>query len=226
MSLHPITIALPVGPNPAYKEYLPECLESLYSQTHLPHEVIIISDMAHYLDGMTFDYPNLRIVKNDWLCGCADSWNRGVALSQTELVFMMSSDDKLMPECLETCAEALVDHQYKSAWYSVTYQLQNGEVHDVPNNASMVTKKLWAFLGGFPPQAGLGAPDALCLSILMRNAPDRIIRVKQGTPLYWVRQHDQQDTRNSGPYFNGPIEFVRNIETLRWQQPEWTAEIK
>lgn len=50
--MNPITVVVPVGPNPAYREYLGECLESLRRQTCPPDEVLIIDDQAQLLAGV------------------------------------------------------------------------------------------------------------------------------------------------------------------------------
>lgn len=213
-----ITVVVPVGPQPAYRNYLEECLSSLFKQTRLPTEVLVIDDMA---DLSQTDVPGCKLFKNDWLLGCADSWNRGVALSQTDCVFLMGSDDTLMPECLEACWEAYQAYNGLAAWYNVTCALQDGSVQDLPNNAAMITKNLWRLTGGFPPSA-FAAPDALLISIMLAHMPDRILQVRKGIPLYWCRQHPGQDTLRNAGRFNGPTIDIRGIETATWQPPDWT----
>ena len=83
----------------------------------------------------------------------------------------------------------------------------------------MITKNLWKFLGGFPPSAGVAACDALTLSILMVHAPEKIIQVKQGTPLCWCRTGAHQDTRKNMSFFatyGSVVEQLRNLETQRF----------
>ena len=41
-----ITVVIPVGPNPVYKEYLPECIESVLNQTYPPDEIFVVDDAA------------------------------------------------------------------------------------------------------------------------------------------------------------------------------------
>jgi len=53
-----ITVAIPVGPFPANKQWLPECLASVAAQTRQADEVLLIDDMAGL--GMT-DLKPLRI---------------------------------------------------------------------------------------------------------------------------------------------------------------------
>ena len=42
-----ISVVIPVGPNPVYLEWLPECIESVRNQTYPAHELFILSDQAN-----------------------------------------------------------------------------------------------------------------------------------------------------------------------------------
>lgn len=221
MSL-PISVIVPVGPQPEYLQYLEECLESIYQND--PDEVILIDDMAH-LDTqwpLLNDYLDKDVMyyQNPWLCGCAMSWNFGVSYSRNEMCFLMGSDDKLMPYCLEGCVNAWETHDKLDGWYNVTCQLPNGDLQDLPNNAAAITKGLWQLTGGFGPSA-FAAPDAWLLSIMMVHMPQRIIQVDKGTPYYFVREHKAQDTpRQFGRFFDA-AHSIRDIATRTWTPPEW-----
>lgn len=247
-----ISVVIPVGPDPIYLDYLPECLDSIYAQTYLPLDIVLVDDGAnldeadqegipHYVrlfsgrfvwdryvnysgvvryhSGKHYDksFPDVTYLKNLWNVGVADSFNFGVALAQANLVFMLGSDDKMMPTCLEEVVKAYDTHQVEG-WYNVTHITEGGAVGAVPNNTAAVTKELWNWLGGFPPSAGVAACDALLLSILMVHAPEKIIQVKEGTPLCWLREGAYQDTRKNMAYFaqSRAVEIIRDLEAKRW----------
>lgn len=219
MSL-PISVVVPVGPQPEYLEYLEECLRSIYMND--PSQIIVIDDKANLsLQWRADHYESLEYYRNDWLLGCAGSWNRGVFLSDYELCFLMGSDDRLMsPYALEACVNAWETHDKLDGWYNVTCQLPNGDLQDLPNNAAAVTRGLWQLTGGFGPSA-FAAPDAWLLSIMMVHMPQRIIQVDKGTPYYWVREHKAQDTpRQFGRFFDA-AHSIRDIATRTWTPPEW-----
>jgi glycosyltransferase involved in cell wall biosynthesis len=234
----PITIVVPVGPQPEYKQYLRECIDSVAIQMLPEDQIILIDDKAalsyeHY--GKTLKWKEnptkawkgwpWTIYKNDWLLGCADSWNRGVALAQNDLVLLMGSDDKLLPGALDALREAYEENESKAAWYNLTIQIDEGPdtgIHTVFNNAAAVTKELWNLTGGFPP-SGFAAPDALLISIMMVHMSDRLIQVKEGTPLYWCRVHDAQDTQRMAAPLSWEVIQIRNLETARWKKPLWTT---
>jgi hypothetical protein len=135
----------------------------------------------------------------------------------------MGSDDVLMPTCLEDCLETYQQNNQKAAWYSVTYQLQNGKVDSIPINAAMVTKRLFQLTGGFPPTASVGGCDALCLSILIKHMPDRIIQVRPGKVNYWIRSHAEQETHRQSSFFLDEMNSIRNKETERWTPCKWAT---
>lgn len=229
----PISIVIPVGPQKAYRNYLRECIDSITDQIQQEDQIIVVDDMADLTDTEVWGYHPLFynekaiIVKNDWLLGCADSWNRGVSLAANDLVLLMGSDDKLLPGCLDALRETYEENEGKAAWYNLTMEITEGEdigVHTVFNNAAAVTKELWKLTGGFPP-SGFAAPDALMISIMMVHMSDRLIQVKEGTPLYWARVHEQQDTRRMAAPLSWEVIQIRNFETERWEQPDWARRL-
>lgn len=226
-----ITIALPVGSHPDYKKYLSECLVSINSQMRINDEIILINDMAEltYSDyfgkgWLYWDDPMRKVHENPWLLGCAASWNIGVSLAKNDLVLLMGSDDVLLPECLDTLRQAYLEQNKMDAWYNLTIEITEGPdtgIHTVFNNAAAVTKGLWKLTGGFPP-SGFAAPDALLISIMMVHMPERLIQVREGTPLYRARVHEAQDTPRQAGRFWEEVISIRNKETRDWKQPQWT----
>ena len=233
-----ISVAIPVGPNPVYRKWLPEAIHSVLVQDFQgPIEIVLIDDFAQITHNEFYDLMKtvdsaaevheylafstnrtIKLYKTWWNVGVADSFNAGVALASNELVFMLGSDDQLMPTCLSECHKAWQNSGQKDAWYNVPVQLQDGTITHVNNNACAVTRGLWRLTGGFPPAAGVAACDALLLSILMVHMPDRIIQVESKEPLYWARQHEHQDTLHNMAFYaaSGIVEVIRNKETERW----------
>lgn len=248
MAVPKVTILIPVGPNPAYKQWLPEALESAIGQTYPAHEILLIDDAAdlHYLIedehlrlwdatmGGKYIYnippylsekgPVLSIWKAPWRLGFSAAFNCGVGLAEYDLIVYLASDDKLGSEAVEDCVGAWEAAGRKDAWYAMTYMVGT-EVRSIPINAAMITKGLWRYLGGFPPSAFAG-PDALLLSCLMVHAPDRIIKVREGKPNYWIREHSEQETHHQASYFLDEMNSIRGKETDRFKpNPSWVANL-
>lgn len=233
-----ITIVIPVGPQPAYKAYLKDCIDSVTSQMEANDQIILIDDQAHldYSNYGTFvpwkewagepwrDWP-YQIYRTPWLIGCADGWNFGVSLSANNWILLMGSDDKLLPGCLAACREVISNKPDPLGYYNFTCVNDKGEEFDWFNNAAMVSKALWRYTGGYGPSA-FASPDGWLISIMYKHMPEHLHQLKHRTPLYWCRTHSEQDTLRMAAFFHGEVISIRNKETERFQpNPEW-AQLK
>lgn len=227
-----ISIIVPVGPNPKYFEFLPECLDSIIEQMSGEDEVVLVDDMARAMNGIAQYHgigpysrflleKRITIYENKWRMGCADCWNLGIAIARNNFCLMMGSDDKLMPGCLDAIREVIGSPDVDThGWYNLACIDSNGEEYNWYNNAACVSKLLWKATGGFPEEAGLGAPDALMVSCLMVHGPQHLHKIKEDTPLYWVRVWGEgQETPRTGKYWEEIIS-VRNkvTENFKWKE--------
>lgn len=224
-----MTVVLPVGPEPHHEQWLGEALMSIANQTTLPTEVLIVNDHpTRQLMLHSIVYP-ITEYRPPWRLGVAHAFNAGVALAPTECVFMMGADDTLEPDCLQECYNEWMQRKGEfdsvPGYFAVSIKyMDTGEVQTLPCHAAMVTKSLWRVTGGLPTEAASGASDAALLSIMIGNYPKagRIYKVKEGTPLYNYRRHDNTDTAARGGAWQGVIVDTRNIVTEQWQPPTWT----
>lgn len=216
-----ISVIIPVGPNPAYRKYLPGCLESVRNQARQADEVLVIDDQAHLEQADVGD--GVRLWKTPWLSGVAHAFNFGVALAEQELVFMLGSDDRLMPWCLGDCLKSYEQYQDSLGYYYVDVQYSDGRSQNLACNAAMVTKALWKHNGGFPVESAVGAPDTVLISIMLaaKGSAGNLRHVDSAQPPYWYRVHDQTDTAARAPRFQGAIFGVRGELTKSWRRPEW-----
>lgn len=142
----PISVVIPVGPKAHQREHLRECVDSVHAQTQLPDEFIIVAEGRNH-DAV--DYDGLWWMNAfDTPLGIPGAFNKGVELARNELVFLLGSDDKLYPRCLELCYAAYQRFQAPLGWYSVGVEYSNGFTQNTPCLAAMVTKTLWAKAGG------------------------------------------------------------------------------
>ena len=157
----------------------------------------------------------LRIWRAPWNRGDVGSFNCGVGLARNELVFLLSCDDMLEPECLELCVAEWEKHERRDAVYYVGTHIIGCEGEKVapdqtdPFGNAMVTKGLWQMTGGFLPGYAMG--DWLFLQILGKNFPDRCFPVDGARVLYSARTHDQSLTirRETGAPPRWPTEWGR-----------------
>jgi hypothetical protein len=232
MSDNAVSIIVPVGPDPRYKDFLMECLTSIVEQMQVGDEILIVDDMAFLSPEFLASVPApegaaINYVRTEWLIGCADAWNMGVSLARNEWCILMGSDDKLLPDCLDICRKEINRPGHDLlGYFNLTCLLDTGELVTAFNNAALVSRSLWIHTGGFPPSAGVGAPDALMVSILLVHGSQHLIQLHEGKPLYWVRSGEHQDTRKQAAPFNWEVIRVRDIETARWTHPAWCDSVQ
>jgi len=212
-----ITVCMPVGPQSYYKRYVQEAIDSVKAQTLPAAELLIIDDMAGLPDS-----PDYRIWRAPWRLGLPAVANLGIALSKTELVFQMSCDDKLHPDCLKYCWREWLRRKDPLGYYWVDTEYSTGEKQSLPHGNAMVTKTLWRRTGGFAPELSIGACDSAFISILLAHPgkAGNLYRVESPYPLYWHREYPEQYTKQQivGP---STILEVRGIITKRWAPPQW-----
>ncbi len=224
-----ITVVIPVGPDPIYRKYLPDAIASVLTQTCQPTEVLFIDDQAHLPVGPNkWATEHGRVIdrtvwRTPWLSGVAHSFNFGVSLARNDLVFMLGSDDRLEPHCLEDCLRAYETNDGKPAYYWVDVQYSDGEQQSLPCNAAMVHKDMWRSSGGFPVESAVGPCDTMLISILMTHGEaGAMVHVESEAPPYWYRRHDQTYSRTRGSKFGGVHGPIRDKVTELWQRPTWT----
>ena len=229
----PISVTIPVGPHPANKRWLLDCVESVVAQSYPADEILLIDDQAN-LDLTVFDTVsnwlslndgeglqtpgNVRIWPTPWLSGVAHAFNFGVALARNDLVVMLGSDDLLEPWALEDLAASFEKAKREPLGYyafALKY-MDTGEEQNLPCNAAAVTKQLWKHNGGFPVESAIGAPDTMLLSIMMANPEaGKIIKIDSKQPPYLYRRHPETDTATR-PSF--PLTAIRDTLTKNWRR--------
>jgi glycosyltransferase involved in cell wall biosynthesis len=85
-----ISVIVTVGPNPVYKNYLDECLESILMQDLGPIEIVLVDDAAH-LSEARYDSTLFTYIKPAWHIGQAASINIGIASAQYDWVFVWAA---------------------------------------------------------------------------------------------------------------------------------------
>ena len=78
------------------KEYTQECLESIFSHTHLPFELIVVDNAStdgtvEYLKSLSKSHP-VKVIYNDTNLGYAGGNNRGVLVAEGDYLVFLNND--------------------------------------------------------------------------------------------------------------------------------------
>jgi GT2 family glycosyltransferase len=80
-----------------------QCLKSLYDQTYLPSEIIVVDNAS--ADGsvelVRERFPNVKLVVNERNLGFGGGNNVGIQASRGTYVMMLNNDTRLDPKCIE-----------------------------------------------------------------------------------------------------------------------------
>lgn len=229
-----VTVILPIGPEEAHTRWLPQCLDSLNSQTM--HAFVQVIDDAPQQDrsdhiraqlGTRLHLPwNLWV--SPWPLKDSGAINVGVGLTRTPFFFFLSCDDWIMPNCLEQC---LLEHRrVKDAlgfyWPSLDYvHVDDGdrlELVRLPTIHAMISVDLWKRIGGIPHQGFLGHGDTFVMNVMLSHFKDNFHAVDNYTGLYKHRQYATQ-TNNKDRTYIYPIEIAREIYLREWQPMVWKS---
>ncbi len=232
-------MTIPVGPNPANKRWLRECIQSVLDQDYQADEILIISDQSglelkekpetsksYLLDKELYigdpdptlymDLPSkVYMWSTPWISGVAHAFNFGVALARNDLVVMLGSDDLLQPWALSDLKATYGkwNEPLGYYWYDIEY-MDTGETQHLACHGAAITKQLMKHTGGFPVESAIGQPDTMLISIMMAHPEaGKLISVDSETPPYLYRRHPESDT-GTRPAF--PFTAVRDILTERW----------
>lgn len=89
------------------ERFVAEALESVFAQTRVPDEVVVVDDgSTDASPSIVARHPVTTIIRQA-NAGCAAARNRGVAAARGEIIAFIDQDDRWMPEHVERAAAAL-----------------------------------------------------------------------------------------------------------------------
>jgi len=101
-----------VIPNWNGKKFLAGCLDSLKTQTHEKHEIIIVDNGS--VDGsvefIESNYPEVRLIRYEKNTGFSVAVNRGIAESSGEFIALLNNDTVVDPRWLEEMMAGIKRH--------------------------------------------------------------------------------------------------------------------
>lgn len=114
------SIIMPVYNN---EKYFPMAVESVERQNYDDYELIIIDDGStdrtpHIADTLAAKNPHIRVIhqENQWIY---NSFNKGISLANGQYIYILNSDDQLMPGTLELFARKIEEYHPDIIWTKV-----------------------------------------------------------------------------------------------------------
>ena len=127
-------------PNFNYGKYIGDTIKSVLSQSYQNFEIIIV-DNASTDDSVaivkSFKDPRIKLYENNYNIGFAPNLQKVTALAKNEFINLLSSDDQMKPNALETYA-GIIKSRNK---ISPLILLSDFEIFDDENNVTLISTK-------------------------------------------------------------------------------------
>ena len=118
-------------------KYLRKSLDSVFSQTVVPSEVVLVEDgpltedLYSVIDEYTKLYPNLRVVRSEKNLGLGKALNLGLNSCKYDYVARMDTDDICFPNRFEKQIQYMIDHpevDMVGSWTQEFTETNDGEI--------------------------------------------------------------------------------------------------
>ncbi len=98
-------------------KYTQKCIASIYKNTKLKFELIIIDNGStdgtiNYLKTIKKKHNNIKLILNHKNIGVAASWNQGIKHSQADYIAILNNDIIVTPNWLRNCIQFSVEKDY------------------------------------------------------------------------------------------------------------------
>ena len=125
-------------------EYLPDALDSVYSQTHSVSEVIVVDDGStdHTVEKLSPAYPSVQFLRQENQ-GVSAARNLGIAQASHPWIALLDSDDRWTPQKLEQQITHLSQNPSLRAVHSGEKWIRDGKEINIPASLDKSKDGLW-----------------------------------------------------------------------------------
>ena len=125
-------------------EYLPDALDSVYSQTHSVSEVIVVDDGStdHTVEKLSPAYPSAQFLRQENQ-GVSSARNLGIAKASHPWIALLDSDDRWTPQKLEQQITHLSQNPSLRAVHTGEKWIRDGKEINIPASLDKSKDGLW-----------------------------------------------------------------------------------
>jgi glycosyltransferase involved in cell wall biosynthesis len=125
-------------------EYLPDALDSVYSQTHPVSEVIVVDDGStdHTVEKLSPAYPSVQFLRQENQ-GVSSARNLGIAQASHPWIALLDSDDRWTPQKLERQVTHLSQNPSLRAVHTGEKWIRDGKEINIPASLDKSKEGLW-----------------------------------------------------------------------------------
>jgi len=125
-------------------EYLPDALDSVYSQTHPVTEVIVVDDGStdHTVEKLSPSYPSVQFLRQENQ-GVSSARNLGIAKASHPWIALLDSDDRWTPQKLERQINHLSQNPSLRAVHTGEKWIRDGKDINIPASLDKSKDGIW-----------------------------------------------------------------------------------
>ena len=138
-----------VIPNYNHANFLPECLNAVFSQSYIPKEVLLIDNASTdnsrtVLRNYKEKHPQIKLIENPTNQGPVPVYNFGIHHGTGKYIALCAADDLLFPGFFKKTVEALEEHPHAGICCSVPSFFINKQPYQwVQKPISRLSKKTY-----------------------------------------------------------------------------------
>jgi glycosyltransferase involved in cell wall biosynthesis len=205
-----------------YARYLDEALQSVFSQSRIPDEVIVVDDCSTDNPKEICDsYPQVIYIRHDVNKGLGASRNTGIRASTSDYVFSFDADDILRKDCvlehlklaeedtIVTCGLMAFGSENYTAYPEVA-TLDILKTRNCIYSNSVFPKKLWERVGGFDESETmrLGLEDWLFWTECAKAGAK--FKTSFYVGLLWRRHGLSMSSTSANPNWNKIVQYMKD----------------
>ena len=215
---------------PCYNDekYIPDCLDSLLSQTFANWEAICVNDGSadeslSILEKYAKCDPRIKVInqKNQGVCFAR---NNAIKIARGKYIFPLDADDKIAATALSELYKTITTTDYALVYTDgIFFQEECGKWdmlkptkwnmytgHNVVHNSAMYDKKYWKQFGGYNTELNRFGHEDFDFFLNFLDAGLKIYRISK--PLFYYRIKTEYESRNALVKGERKLQIQRMIE--------------
>lgn len=213
----PISVAC-VMPVYNYAHYLDEALQSVFSQTRVPDEVIVVDDCSTDNPKEICNKYPVKYIRHEVNKGLSGARNTGIREAKSKYIFSFDADDILRPEAVEkhlelaeentivTCGLMAFGAENYTAYPKIATLESLFKGNCIYSN-SLFSKKMWDKVGGFDESMRKGLEDWE-MWIRMAGAGAKFV-TSNYVALLWRRHNNTMSSTLANPNWEEVTTYIK-----------------
>lgn len=205
------------------KDFLKNCLNAVFNQTHKNFEVILADNNSSdsSVSYVIKKYPSVKIIKNTENLGYGKAANQGIKVSNNDYVMILNPDVILEPDYLEKSIKKMEKDKKIGALGGKLLKMERGKKTDIIDSTGIVATESRKFVDRGQGEGGV-TNDKCQIHKNKYNTSEEVFAVSGACPIF--RREALEDIKISNEYFDEnfflykeDIDICWRMRLLKWK---------